>query len=147
MSFSFKIKLFTLGPNHWLTSRFLGFFLYVSNTTDILHGTLCFKDINFTRATIPAVFNTTCPVHGQYVIYYNERLKGVTYPDGYSDYVGSDLCEMEVYGTSYFCAGIVLNNDCLCEHLPYHLNHDCDNIKVWGFFFHLMFRVSQRWFL
>lgn len=82
-----------------------------------------------------------------YVIYYNERLKGVTYPDGYSDYVGSDLCEMEVYGTSYFCAGIVLNNDCLCEHLPYHLNHDCDNIKVWGFFFHLMFRVSQRWFL
>lgn len=48
---------------------FLGFSLYVSITPDIKQATLCFKDINFTTNTIPPVFNITCPVHGQYVIY------------------------------------------------------------------------------
>ncbi|XP_065933782.1 multiple epidermal growth factor-like domains protein 10 [Magallana gigas] len=93
------------GPSDELTLYFLGFSVYVSNTTDRLQGTLCFKDNKFTRATIPAVFTTTCPVHGQYVIYYNERLPGVTYPDEYSDDVSNDLCEVEVYGcpaTGYF---------------------------------------------
>nr|XP_034315952.1 adhesion G protein-coupled receptor E3 isoform X2 [Crassostrea gigas] len=87
------------------TRYFLGFSVYVSNTTDRLQGTLCYKDDNFTRATIPAVFTTTCPVHGQYAIYYNERRAGVTYPDDYSKDVFSDLCEVEVYGcpvTGYF---------------------------------------------
>eukprot|EP00105_Crassostrea_gigas_P034461 XP_019918609.1 PREDICTED: multiple epidermal growth factor-like domains protein 6 isoform X1 [Crassostrea gigas] len=93
------------GPFNWLTKYSLGFSVYVSNTTDRLQGTLCYKDDNFTLDTIPAVFTTTCPVHGQYVIYYNERLLGVTYPDDYSDDVVSDLCELEVYGcpaTGYF---------------------------------------------
>nr|XP_034318885.1 multiple epidermal growth factor-like domains protein 10 isoform X1 [Crassostrea gigas] len=76
----------------------LGFSVYVSNTTDRLQGTLCYKDDNFTRGTIPTVFTTTCPVHGQYVIYYNERLPGVTYPYDYSKYVFTGLCEVEVYG-------------------------------------------------
>ena len=75
--------------------------MYVSNTTDKSEGHLCFKDTHFTRSTVPAVFNTTCPVHGQYVIYYNERLPGVTYPDGYSQYAFNDFCEVEVYGMYY----------------------------------------------
>ncbi|XP_065943730.1 uncharacterized protein [Magallana gigas] len=86
------------GPSNSNTMVFIGFSVYVSNTTNRLQGTLCYKDDNFTLATIPAVFNTTCPVHGQYVIYYNERLPGVTYPDDYSEVVVSDLCELEVYG-------------------------------------------------
>ncbi|XP_052696235.1 multiple epidermal growth factor-like domains protein 11 [Crassostrea angulata] len=86
-----------LGPSNWFTKFFLGFSVYVSNTTDRLQGTLCYKDDNFTLDTIPAVFTTTCPVHGQYVIYYNERLPGVTYPRGYSGNVATALCEVDVY--------------------------------------------------
>ncbi|XP_078329142.1 uncharacterized protein LOC111112849 isoform X1 [Crassostrea virginica] len=85
-------------PTYGMIHRVLGFSLYVSNTTDKSEGTLCFKDTNFTLSTIPSIFNVTCPVHGQYVIYYNERLPGVTYPDGYSKDAHNDLCEVEVYG-------------------------------------------------
>eukprot|EP00105_Crassostrea_gigas_P034101 XP_019918249.1 PREDICTED: uncharacterized protein LOC105349175 [Crassostrea gigas] len=83
---------------NYLSMFFLGFSVYVSNTTDRLQETLCYKDDNFTLDTKPAVFTTTCAVHGQYVIYYNERLPGVTYPDDYSDGVATGLCEVEVYG-------------------------------------------------
>ncbi|XP_078328732.1 uncharacterized protein LOC111112398 [Crassostrea virginica] len=86
------------GRNNGFVPRFLGFSLYVSNTTNKSDGILCFKDTNFNLDTIPAVFNTTCSLHGQYVIYYNERLAGKTYPAGYSNYAFNELCELEVFG-------------------------------------------------
>nr|XP_022308884.1 cell death abnormality protein 1-like isoform X1 [Crassostrea virginica] len=86
------------GTHNGFTGRFLGFSVFVSNSTDTSDGTLCFKDTNFTLKTIPPVLNITCLLHGQYVIYYNERLPGITYPDGYSTYAYNELCELEVYG-------------------------------------------------
>lgn len=91
-----------LGSSSYLAGSFLGFSVYVSNTTNRLQGTLCFKDTNFTRSTIPALFDTRCTNHGQYVIYYNERLNNVTYPADYSEFAESDLCEVEVYGKCHF---------------------------------------------
>lgn len=66
------------------TYRFLGFSIYVSNTTSKIDGALCYKDNIFTTETLPADFNITCAVYGQHVIYYNERRPGLVYSQGYS---------------------------------------------------------------
>ena len=79
------------------TMTFLGFSVYLSNSTNKEDGILCFKDTDYTRATIPNPVNITCPYHGRYVIYYNNRTHK-PFPDGYSAYAFSDLCEVEVYG-------------------------------------------------
>lgn len=39
---------------------------------------------------------------GQYVMYYNERLPGSTYPAGYSQHAQFAVCEIEVYGKFHF---------------------------------------------
>lgn len=76
----------------------MGFSVYISNTTEMSHGIECYKDDTLTTNTIPAVFTTICPVHGQYVIYYNERQSNVSYPKDYSPNVHNNLCEVEVHG-------------------------------------------------
>lgn len=77
--------------------RFAGFSLYVSNTTDRQSGYLCYKD---GPPELPLLnFNTDCNSHGRYVIFYNERLDGIQYPQGYEDSnVLTELCEVTVTG-------------------------------------------------
>jgi hypothetical protein len=76
--------------------RFAGFSLYVSNTTRKEDGYLCYKN---GQELPPLDFDTTCVKHGRYVIFYNERLDGSTYPTGYvTASVFTELCEVTVTG-------------------------------------------------
>lgn len=120
-AFLFILLNYHVGSSNLLTPSFLGFSVYVSNTTKRLEGTLCFKDNNFTLDTIPAVVTTICPVHGQYVIYYNERLSSRTYPNEYSPYAENNLCEVEVFGESFFTN--YLNPVFLYQNRSYSLRH------------------------
>ena len=91
--------IFITGSTNRHTTDFLGFAVYISNTTDKSEGNLCFKDEDFNVTTIPPVINITCPMHGQYVIYYNERWSWTScLKPSRCHYAYNDLCELEVYG-------------------------------------------------
>lgn len=81
--------------------RFAGFSLHVSNydvssIADIKASTLCYKD---GPQLPPLNFTEICSVKGRYVIYYNERLNGVIYPEGYEVLnINTELCEVIVQG-------------------------------------------------
>lgn len=93
---------FIIAESNPNTEKLLGFSLVVSNTTDRNKGVVCYKDTHHTKWTIPASFDIRCPVIGQYVMYYNERLPGSTYPAGYSQHAQFAVCEIEVYGKFHF---------------------------------------------
>lgn len=72
----------------------------MSKTGDIQDSTPCYKD---GPQLPPLNFTTECIESGRYVIFYNERLNGVTYPIGYElNNVYTELCEVIVKGI-YFC--------------------------------------------
>lgn len=80
---------------------YLGFAVYVSNTTNRNDGVLCYKDHSYSTRTLPDRVTIRCLQTAQYVIYYNERRRGVVYDSDYSHNVFGDLCEVEVYGISF----------------------------------------------
>lgn len=76
--------------------RLAGFSLYVSTNGSIENSSLCYKD----GPALPSLdFITNCVKYGRYVIFYNERLDGVSYPVGYARLTYTELCEVTVYGT------------------------------------------------
>ncbi|XP_078327528.1 receptor-type tyrosine-protein phosphatase alpha-like [Crassostrea virginica] len=112
--------------------RFAGFSLYVSDTGDIDGSFLCYKNGSLLP---PLDFNTTCITSGRYVIFYNERLIGVTYPEGYeaSSNVYMELCEVFVDGCSkHGVYGSECDTHCPnnCKYNTCHiLNGDCFGCK------------------
>ena len=94
-SFLYFLK-FVLDENNEYTTEFLGFSVYISNTTNKSEGVLCFRDTLYTKATIPNPIKITFLNHGRYVIYYNNRIEGNH--NQYSTLAYNNLCEVEIYG-------------------------------------------------
>ncbi|XP_052711963.1 protein draper-like [Crassostrea angulata] len=92
---------------HWGS---VGSSVYVSNTTNISDGFMCFNDSNYSVFTVPAIVNISCSTKAQYVIYYNEIRPGVKYPEYKSTYAKNMLCEVEVYGCPN--TGLYYGADC-----------------------------------
>ena len=85
--------------------RFAGFSIYVSSDGTRDNSFLCYKD----GPQLPVLnVTTTCITSGRYVTFYNERLPGVTYPDGYVvDHVYTELCEVTVHGKKNYKSFLV----------------------------------------
>nr|XP_022311625.1 receptor-type tyrosine-protein phosphatase epsilon-like isoform X1 [Crassostrea virginica] len=81
--------------------RFAGFSLYVTDDGLIDNGVIdsssrCYKD----GPHLPSLnFTTTCISSGRYVIFYNERISGVKYPENYQlENILTELCEVIMMG-------------------------------------------------
>ncbi|XP_062597992.1 uncharacterized protein LOC134259424 [Saccostrea cucullata] len=90
--YSISIQFKDYGPSYVQRQRgrFAGFSLYLSNSSYKENGYLCYKD---GPQLPPLNFTTTCIKHGRYIIYYNERLDSVRYPDEYQPTSFAQLCE------------------------------------------------------
>ncbi|XP_052691470.1 uncharacterized protein LOC128169353 [Crassostrea angulata] len=82
--------------NSIYASRFLGFSVYVSNTTNKDDGQLCYHESNQTN--IFEIMKLTCEVQGRYVIYYNTRRGNEHKKPGFSSMAYVELCEVQVIG-------------------------------------------------
>ena len=76
--------------------RFAGFSLYVSDDGEIDSSSRCYKD----GPQLPSLnFTTTCITSGRYVIFYNERISEVYYPEKYQlETIFTELCEVIIMG-------------------------------------------------
>lgn len=103
--------------------RFAGFSLYVSKTGDIQSSTLCYRN---GPQLLPLNFTTICADYGRYVIYYNERIDGVSCPSTYeTSNVYTELCEVSVKGcANHGVYGYQCNIPC-----PTHCNYSICNIE------------------
>ena len=89
--------LYILGRSNF-PSYFLGFSVYVSNTTNKDDGILYFRDTQYTIDTIPSSLKLNKCVLGRYVTYYNTREGDLSNREGYSPFAYLDLCEVQVHG-------------------------------------------------
>ena len=72
---------------------------------------LCYKD----GPELPFLnFTTICVTSGRYVTFYNERVIGVTYPEGYqTDLVFTELCEVNIQGRQMLFSDSFLQHICI----------------------------------
>lgn len=117
----YRTDNFPWGPMNGYVYRFLGFSVYISNTTEKEDGVLCFKDDFFTNYTIPSVITLNCTHHGRYVIYYSNRTSS-NIPPYYSRYAYNELCEFEVYGCR---SADFYGENCSMPCPPYCINSRC----------------------
>lgn len=82
-------------------SRFLGFSIYISNTTEREDGILCYRDTHHIASTIPANVTAFCFMVGRYVIYYNTREGQASRKLDYSALTQINLCEVVVNGKDW----------------------------------------------
>ncbi|XP_062595637.1 uncharacterized protein LOC134256989 [Saccostrea cucullata] len=79
-----------------------GYQLYVSNITDLRALDLIHHCYNHSGPALPdLISNHVCTAFGRYVIFYNERIPGVTYPNsngGIQNFTYVQLCEIIVNG-------------------------------------------------
>ncbi|XP_061185174.1 receptor-type tyrosine-protein phosphatase alpha-like [Saccostrea echinata] len=109
--YNIRIQFNDMGKEYVLRQRgrFAGFSLYLSNSTTKEDGYMCYKD----GPELPLLnFTTNCIGYGRFVIYYNERLSGVTYPEGYESTSYTQLCEVVVEGCSRGKYGINCDMNC-----------------------------------
>ena len=123
-----------LDEGNGYTSRFLGFSVYISNTTNKENGVLCFKDTSYTRATIPNPTDIPCAQHGKYVIYYNDR-SNPPYPAGYDTFAYNELCELQVLGESFHKSKIWVSSEIfvllLDRLIKWSIDRSIDRVCAW----------------
>ncbi|XP_062593163.1 receptor-type tyrosine-protein phosphatase alpha-like [Saccostrea cucullata] len=87
---------------HRQRERMYGYQLYASNTTDLRNLDMMHHCYNHSGPALPDLTsNHVCTTFGRYVIFYNERIPGVTYPNsngGNQHFTYVQLCEIIVYG-------------------------------------------------
>ncbi|OWF40811.1 Fucolectin-6 [Mizuhopecten yessoensis] len=79
-------------------SRFAGYQIFVSNTTDLNNGQLCYEDASTTVAEVATVKSHQCQHVAQYVTIYNYRNTPTKRYHWYSTYAILELCEVLVFG-------------------------------------------------
>lgn len=128
--------------------RFAGFSLYMSNSGDIQGSTLCYKD---GPQLPPLNFTVPCAESGRYVIFYNERLDGATYPTGYTlDNIFTELCEVIVQGcnnASFYGSNCDTSCPTNCKDKMYHIQSGaCSTYKPGWTDIHCNKKCADGWY-
>lgn len=89
--------VFYLGDSPFHRASFRGTSVYVSNTTNILDGTLCYENNSIIIHDMPLNISTTCRLQGKYIMLYSGAMQCAGSPCSFPH------CEALVYGNMFYC--------------------------------------------